>query len=547
MRSRSIFVLLCLCLLWLMASCGGDGEQMRQQLEVLEQQNRSGEQMLNDSLAESLVDYFDHHGDANERMRARYILGRTYYCMGELPRSLETYYEAADCADTLSANCDYKVLCRVYGQSSAIFYDQVQPRSLLEILRKARYYAIKANDTLAAIEYYSQLAGAYELLSLLDSGIYVTDSASRMFEKIHRYDRASQVRGNVISSLVKSGDLKKAKNYIDNFEEYSGFIDNNGDIQQGREMYYYAKGEYYLAINKIDSAEFIFRKELLDGKDINNQIAGCKGLQNVYERKGISDSIAKYANLGYILNDSAYSLSEMQNIQKFQASYNYNHQKILAEQNELRAERSIKWLVIIVALFVILALIILFLFHKYKTDKERELSDYRLNQSRLEETQSELLELRERNQDTTMLIDKKTEEIKELRSKIEDYQSRQNSFDVATLEDRIDNATIVKDLNDLLKLNPIQSATQYQLREVKKFINEQIPCFYEYLNASKVLRPVEYEVCVLTRCHFKPASIGKLLDRNDGYIANLRKGILLKVYGIKGVPKDLDERIMKIV
>lgn len=285
----------------------------------------------------------------------------------------------------------------------------------------------------------------------------------------------------------------------------------------------------------------------MDGKDINNQIAGCKGLQNVYERKGISDSIAKYANLGYILNDSAYSLSEMQNIQKFQASYNYNHQKILAEQNELRAERSIKWLVIIVALFVILALIILFLFHKYKTDKERELSDYRLNQSRLEETQSELLELRERNQDTTMLIDKKTEEIKELRSKIEDYQSRQNSFDVATLEDRIDNATIVKDLNDLLKLNPIQSATQYQLREVKKFINEQIPCFYEYLNASKVLRPVEYEVCVLTRCHFKPASIGKLLDRNDGYIANLRKGILLKVYGIKGVPKDLDERIMKIV
>ncbi len=58
------------CALWLIASCGGNGEQMRQQLEVLEQQNRSGEQMLNDSLAEALVDYFDHHGNANERMRA---------------------------------------------------------------------------------------------------------------------------------------------------------------------------------------------------------------------------------------------------------------------------------------------------------------------------------------------------------------------------------------------------------------------------------------------------------------------------------------------
>ena len=39
-----------------MASCAGDGAQMRQQLEALEQQNRSGEQMLNDSLAESLLE-----------------------------------------------------------------------------------------------------------------------------------------------------------------------------------------------------------------------------------------------------------------------------------------------------------------------------------------------------------------------------------------------------------------------------------------------------------------------------------------------------------
>ena len=112
-----------------MASCVGNGAQMRQQLEALEQQNRSGEQMLNDSLAESLVDYFDRHGNANERMRAKYILGRTYYCLGELPRALETYYEAADCADTTAADCDYKVLSRVYGQSSSVFEEQAQFRS----------------------------------------------------------------------------------------------------------------------------------------------------------------------------------------------------------------------------------------------------------------------------------------------------------------------------------------------------------------------------------------------------------------------------------
>ena len=54
--------------------CTGDKAQRLQQLEALEQQNRSGQPMLNDSLAEDLVTYFDRHGDANERMRSRYIL-----------------------------------------------------------------------------------------------------------------------------------------------------------------------------------------------------------------------------------------------------------------------------------------------------------------------------------------------------------------------------------------------------------------------------------------------------------------------------------------
>ena len=97
--------------LLLLAGCAGDKAQMLQQLETLELQNRSGEQMLNDSLAESLVTYFDRDGNANERMRSRYILGRTYHCLSELPRALGTYIEASDCADTTSGNCDFKVKC----------------------------------------------------------------------------------------------------------------------------------------------------------------------------------------------------------------------------------------------------------------------------------------------------------------------------------------------------------------------------------------------------------------------------------------------------
>ena len=547
MRKGLLLCHLCLCVLLLMMGCTGDGVQMRQQLEELERQNRAGEQLLNDSLAEDLVEYFDRHGDANERMRAKYMLGRTYYHLGELPRALETYLEAADCADTTSADCDYKVLSRIHAQSAMIYNLQVQPRSQLEELRLAELYAWKGKDSLQAIECFAQQAEAYQFLNNSDSVIIIRELAADKFCEIGREDRAAQTLGVTALVLFDTQEMQKAKRYLELYETKSGNVDENGNVSEGREIYYYVKGLFFYHTNHIDSAEYFFRKELCEGKDLNNQIAGSKGLQKIYEKKKISDSIAKYANLGYILNDSAYSLSEMQNIQKLQASYNYNHQQFLAEKNARKAERTVAWLVVVSALFVVLLLAIYLFYQKYKADKERAQAEYRLNQSKLEEAQSELLELRERNQDADALINKRAEEIKALQKRIDEYQNRQDSYDSATLEDRIDNSEIVKELNALLELNPVQSATQSQMRELKKFVNEQIPYFYESLNEPLLLRPIEYEVCVLTRCHFKPASICKLLNRSDGYIANLRKGILLKVYGIKGSPKDLDERIMKMV
>ena len=144
--------LLCLCALGLIIGCSGNRAQMRQQLEALEQQNSQGEKLLNDSLAETLVAYFDKHGDANEQMRAKYILGTTYCGLNELPRALMIFYEAAGCADTTQADCNYQVLSLIHGQCAMIYHTQVQPRSELQELRLSEYYAWKDKDTLQAIK-----------------------------------------------------------------------------------------------------------------------------------------------------------------------------------------------------------------------------------------------------------------------------------------------------------------------------------------------------------------------------------------------------------
>ena len=138
-------------LLLLLAACGESHEQMLRQLEELERMNRADSVMQNDTLAEQLTKYFDRHGDANERMRAHYILGRTYADMGEAPAALNAYLNAADAADTTVTVCDYHTLSRVYGQMSDVFYYQCLFDDFITAIDHSIYFAWKDNDTLQAL------------------------------------------------------------------------------------------------------------------------------------------------------------------------------------------------------------------------------------------------------------------------------------------------------------------------------------------------------------------------------------------------------------
>ena len=526
----------------LLTGCGGNKARMLQQLEQLEQQNRSGQPMLNDSLAEELVNYFDRHGSANERMRSRYILGRTYYCLGELPRALELYNEAADCADTTAAECEFKVLSRIYAQKAVIFHKQVQPQSQLKNLKKAEFYARIGKDTLQAIECYAQQADAYDYLHEDDSVIYVRERSAQLFLKIDRKDRAAQTLGSAIINLIEKHDYNKAKLFSEVYESNSNLFDETGNINSGREIYYYLKGMYYLAVHQLDSAEYMFRKELRDGKDMNNQIAGNKGLQLVYEQRRIPDSIAKYAKLSYELNDSAYSLSEMQNLQKFQASYNYNHKKELAEKESRKAQAAFLGAVIVGCLLVITIMVCLY----YIITKRQTKEQYLQKATALERAQSDLLELRQENVNASSLIERRDKELQELQAEMAKVK-KQSERNAATLESRLDQAPITIRMRGLLEQNPVQSATTDDFRQLRMLINEEIPSFYKTLNTPNCsLRPIEYEVCLLLRCHFQPAEICKLTDRSDSYISNLRKAILKKCFNITGSPSDLDQRILAI-
>ena len=252
-----------------------------------------------------------------------------------------------------------------------------------------------------------------------DSVIIIEERASDLYKKNGRIDKSAQTLINTITSLVDKKNLDKARRYLYLYETKTGFFDKNGNICKGFEVFYYIKGKYYLAVHELDSAEYLFRKELREGKDLNNQIAGCKGLQELYEKKKISDSIAKYANLGYILNDSAYSLSEMQNIAR----------------EAQKAYYTIFFLIIVIVAVLLFGSVIAWLWYRHnRTKQQLKEIQYHQTQTQLEQAQSDLMELQEKNENASDLIQKKSKEVESLQAKLAQSLQNQYSSQISILE-----------------------------------------------------------------------------------------------------------------
>ena len=475
-----------------------DASRQRTQLEELEQMNRADSLMSNDSLALALADWFDRNGTANEQMRAHYILGRTYYDGNNLPDALEAFHTAAACADTTASDCDYHQLSLVHIQMAEIFHRHYQPRTAIAELSLAQQMAYKDKDTLMAIECYFDQSNEYERLGKADSAFAIAMESAKLFAGMGQLDRAAAAKSSTVLMLLDKHRTEEAKDAIEAFLT-SSYTDSLGNVSPGREIFYYKRGLYYLQAGKLDSAEHFFRKELRDGPDINNQIAGRKGLQLLYEKMGKADSVAKYAAEGYSMSDSVYMLSESQNVQSLQTMFDYTHKQLLVEQktSELRKTRLYMAIAVISLLLVIFIVVYI---------------------AQLREKRSAIA--------------------------VANYQS---TIRTLSLEERLSSSSIAQRLQALVNSNPPKMADVIDINSLKALINDNIPSFSETVNPPRQpLNEQEYIVCLLTRLAFPSVSIDRLTGVSEGYTSKLKSRIYKKLTGKEGNAKDFEYWVMAI-
>lgn len=342
-------------------------------------QNKAFVDFDDDSLMLALVSYYDKEGSANERVLANYLLGCVYRDLNEAPHAVNSFQRAVDCADTLSADCDIRLLSCVYSQMAHIFDTQQLWDEEIRSREMSIRYSLLANDTLNALYDYCKIAGDYFQKDEPKKAEKMMLTSKAVFDKIGAQQEWLTHSILLIALYTELlGECDKAKPYIDEYEAKTIDVDEHGELLPLVKQFYSFKAHYYEYKNKLDSAIYYYGKACHPNMLHTELDLMYRGLLRVYQRKGEPDSIAKYATLYCMANDSTITLTDRELTMKMASLYDYNRfvQKASEEQHKAREAASSLRLVILLSLFLaaISGAIILYLYRNRKR-RQRELEE----------------------------------------------------------------------------------------------------------------------------------------------------------------------------
>ena len=522
-------------------------QRMRRLLLLTNAQNKCDTVFRSDSIQKLLVNYYENHGTANERMLAHYLLGRAYYDMGEVPAAHESFQNAASCADTISKDCDYRQLSRVYAQMAEIFYKQQLYREQMKYGRKAARCAWKDKDTLSALMCYEQEYVAYKKLGLTDSAVYVIENAASLYDKYGYPSDAAISLGTIVLTLIEKGEYSKAYEYMKRYEKESGFFDNEGNIIKGHEYYYKVKGLYCLRNAQLDSAEYFFRKELRNGQDFNNQNAGAEGLAQLYKVLNAPDSVAKYTEYAYAMSDSMYAQMTTETVGRLNAMYDYSrHQKEARTEREKASERLVLiWITVAIILLLTTILVIVMLILQHVRQKRKAIEQqYQQSLMTIEQTRRDITQLQLYKEQNRNLIAEKEKLITEQETIRKAILKKEKAGQEIALK-QFKDSDIFHTFCKYADCGKQPGKTDWLTLQDALF--NAYPNFSELMTTHcQALSDKEYKVCLLVRAGFKPNTVSCMMGMLPSVITQSRKDLYMKLFNTHGSSKEFDLLLKKI-
>lgn len=210
-----------------------ESNRMRFYLLYAEAANKAFAQLPSDSLMRCVADHYDRHGTPNEQVRAHYLLGCTYRDLNNRSKAQEEYFRAIYSADTLSVDCNFMLLSRVYGQLGELYVFDTAPRMTLEIFRQCGEYALRANDSLMWADAYRKQAFCYTQMEMPDSAIYILKRTQTILETLGRTQDAMRLNLSLCVAYLDKKDVSATAKHMDLYEKYSGLVRKDNTVFRG--------------------------------------------------------------------------------------------------------------------------------------------------------------------------------------------------------------------------------------------------------------------------------------------------------------------------
>nr|WP_297073292.1 hypothetical protein [Prevotella sp.] len=521
-------------------------QKMRYELLRHKAMNKAYISFTSDSKMKEVVDYYDRHGSANERMLANYVLGCVYRDMHEVPLALEYYNKAAEQADTTAADCDYGTLYRVYSQMGFLFSKQYLPYQLLDAFGKAEKYAYLAKDTLNAIINYQNKGDAYDYLGKKDSVVAINLRSANMFKRIGDNYNAAIALGCNYSYYIEKQDSVNAKKAFEAY--FSTGYEGNSNYGDAKAFLLCEKGTYYMFVSRLDSAFSCLNQSLKLSKSYSNKAAATKVLAQYYARVNKPVLAMKYALKSSEYNDSDLLAVRESQLQQIQAMYNYGRNQEIARKAELKAERITMLVYVLIAGGVVIFLLLTYLYLKQlKKKKEKILVTKHLYDDsllKLRQKQEELELLRTVNdRKIADVIKEKEQTINKLEDDLKDIRDKYSNSSLSDVDILLKESSIYKRIK-YLELHPKEIMRENDWIELEETIEQLIPSFIPLLKNR--LNVIAYRICLLVKLEISTSSIAILLGLSSSAISKYRKVMLEKLCGRSGKPKDFDEYIRQI-
>ena len=522
------------------------GQRMRYELLYHKAMNKACITFTSDSVMKEVVDYYDHHGSANERMLANYVLGCVYRDMHEAPMALEYYDKATEQADTTAADCDYGTLYRVYSQMGFLFSKQYLPYQLLDAFGKAEKYAYLAKDTFNAIVNYQNQGEVYDFLGKKDSAIAINLQAAKLFKK-HGNDYAAAIAfGCNYKYYIEKKDFINAKKA---FEAYNSTgYEGNSNYEDAKAYVLYQKGTYYLFVNKQDSAYDNLSLSFKICKSYSIKAATTKALAQYYAKVNQPAMAMKYALQSSEYNDSDLIEARKTQLQQVQAMYDYSRNQEIAKNAEQKAERSTRMNYMIVLSCLMLFLLLSYIYRKQIAIKKKKIAvskllyeDSLLNLKRLQDERAKLVA--ENDNKLAQVIMEKENTISKLKAEITHIQERYSLSSVSDADLILKDSSIYKKIK-FIEVHPKEKMCEEDWKELADTIEEVVPNFIPVLKNK--LNDKDYQICLLVRLGFSTSLVARLLGLSDAAISKSRKTMLKKICRKEGKPKEFDEYILQI-